>query len=61
MGFGPNTEDQSTADKRHKSEEPVAKLRQVEVLQSQGRAVEAWLTGMGSNWLANAAYIDVSG
>jgi len=39
MGFGPNKEDQRMARKRFKPEEIVAKLRQVEVLQSQGMAV----------------------
>jgi len=39
MGFDPNKEDQRMARKRFKPEEIVAKLRQVEVLQSQGMAV----------------------
>jgi len=39
MGFDPNKEDQRMARKRFKPEEIVAKLRQVEVLQSQGMVV----------------------
>jgi transposase-like protein len=38
MGFGPSKEDQRMARKRYRPEEIVAKLRQVEVLQSQGMA-----------------------
>jgi putative transposase len=47
MGFGPSTEDQSMARKRHKPEEIVAKLRQVEVLQSQGTPVAEAIRQIG--------------
>ena len=39
MGFDPNKEDERMGRKRFKPEEIVAKLRHVEVLQSQGMAV----------------------
>ena len=39
MGLEPNKEDQRMARKRLKPEDIVAKLRQVEVLQSQGMVV----------------------
>jgi putative transposase len=47
MGFDPNKEDQMMARKRFKPEEIVAKLRQVEVLQSQGMAVVDAISQIG--------------
>ena len=41
MGFDPSKENQRMARKRLKPEETVAKLRQVEILQSQGMAAAA--------------------
>ena len=47
MGFDPNKEDQRMARKRFKPEEIVAKLRQVDVLQSQGMAAVAQRSDRG--------------
>ncbi len=59
--FDPNKEDQRMARKRFKPEEIVAKLRQIEVLQSQGMAVMDAINRRSSPTLHSDHLISISG
>ena len=47
MGFEPHLEDKQMARKRHRPEEIVEKLRQVEELTAQGKAVGEAIRSIG--------------